>query len=503
MTEPGELPELSASAAPEFVDPASCKAWLEHLPLANVAAAQREILAQLAQFGRLPSAAANRLAVLEALREAVHFVQLEMSRRFAYRALPMAGPEAAAFALTDQLWREMRAGYQRCLGAAANGETVTRAQAALVAQRLLACCGLGMLNHYRACREVAPQEWSALHAAYAAAERLEVAEEPVKDFLCRAVNDSSPRIAYARTLLMGLANPNELGQRQLSCFDFLLERWAAKLEIAREPFHEPHGMPPLLVDLASTCGAYRGQLGGGVAASARFLGTRAVSKSLRSRVELLRKGESPAKLALGEDCVQPSCEQWLVYLYRQWCQARPARSAERQQAAHAAQACIDLAAIHGWLAGDPAVAPEAWRLQDESALGLRLARSAAGVGQRYAQGQLIGVRADPTQACMLGQLRWLMIAQAGELHAGVRLLPGMPSAAAVRATGLNAQDESYVRALALNEAQALGAPACLVLAPGWFKPRRVIDMRGAGALRLTEVLERGLDFERVAYEAAG
>ena len=502
MSEPAGLPGLSAAAAPEFSDARSCKAWLEHVPLANVAAAQREILAQLEQFGRLPCAAANRLAVLEALREAVHFVQLEMSRRFAYHALPLAEAESAAFTLSDRLWREMRAGYQRCLDAAAGGEKVTRAQAALVAQRLIACCALGMLSHYRACREVPPDDWKALHAAYAAAERLEVAEEPVRDFLSRDVNETSPRIAYARALLMGLANPNELGQRQLSFLDFLLQRWAAKLTISRAPSGDRAGMPPLLVDLASAQGAYRAEAPA-TASSVRFLGERALSKSLRSRVELLRKGESPAKLALGEDCVQPSCEQWLVYLYRQWCQARPARSAHRQRASHAAQACVDIAAIHGWLAGEPSITPEDWRLQDESALGLRLSRSADGIGQRYAQGQLIGLRPAGTGAGMLGQLRWLMIAQDAELHAGVRLLPGMPSAIAVRGTGINAHDESYVRALALSEAQALGAAACLVLAPGWFKPRRVIELRGAGSVRLTEVLERGLDFERVAYEAVG
>ena len=129
------------------------------MPLANVAAAQREILAQLEQFGRLPCAAANRLAVLEALREAVHFVQLEMSRRFAYHALPLAEAESAAFTLSDRLWREMGAGYQRCLDAAAGGEKVTRAQAALVAQRAARLLRARMLSHYRACREVPPDDW--------------------------------------------------------------------------------------------------------------------------------------------------------------------------------------------------------------------------------------------------------------------------------------------------------------------------------------------------------
>ncbi len=69
----------------------------------------------------------------------------------------------------------------------------------------------------------------------ARAEQLGVAEEPVKDFLNRDVHDTSPRIAYARAALMGTCNPNELTQRQLTFVAYLLERWSAKLEVARAP----------------------------------------------------------------------------------------------------------------------------------------------------------------------------------------------------------------------------------------------------------------------------
>ena len=89
-----KLPELSEGAAPEFSDAATCKAWLENVPLANVAAAQGELLTQLQEFNRFPSAAAPRLAVMEALREAVHFVQIEQAKRFTNRALPMQQAEA-------------------------------------------------------------------------------------------------------------------------------------------------------------------------------------------------------------------------------------------------------------------------------------------------------------------------------------------------------------------------------------------------------------------------
>jgi hypothetical protein len=85
---------------------------------------------------------------------------------------------------------------------------------------------------------------------------------------------------------------------------------------------------------------------------------------------------------------------------------------------------------------------------------------------------------------------------------GVKLLPGLPLAAAVRGTGVNAVDDKYVQAVALAAVPALNAPPTLVLAPGWFRPRRVIEaaIQKPLRVRLLEVVERGTDFERVVYE---
>ena len=66
MTEtnmPAELPGLAADADPEFVDTSSCSAWLENVPLANVGAAQQQLLAQVAEFNRFPTKSSNRFAV--------------------------------------------------------------------------------------------------------------------------------------------------------------------------------------------------------------------------------------------------------------------------------------------------------------------------------------------------------------------------------------------------------------------------------------------------------
>jgi cyclic-di-GMP-binding protein len=532
------LPELSSAATPEFVDAQECKAWIEHVPLANVAAAQSHLHEQVREFNRLPTAAANRCAVMEALREPVNFVQIEQAKRFTNRALPMTEAELAVFQATDSLWDEMRVGYVRCLEAALNGEASMRAQAALVCQRALAYSGLKMFHHYRAYRQVPSRDWRGLHQVYGASEELEVAEEAVKDFLNRDVHDTSPRVAYARAVLMGMCNPNELAQRQLTFVAFLLERWAAKLEVTREPITEDDGIAALVVDLAGDSVPER--VDGPAprkSAALRYLDARKLAKSLRNRVGLLRKGESPAKLALGEDCVQPSCEQMLIFLFRQWCQAKHVRAAERRRpASPEVQACNDLAAIHYFISGSvfrqPSAATELtkkqreeiatfgristrdeeveaqtfvsepWEAADESAQGVRIIRRVSTPGKRYSHGQLVGVRPSDAKGFFLGQVRWLMTADNGDLHAGIRLLPGLPAACAVRATGLNVQNEKYVPALCLGPVPALQSPPCLVLTLGWFKPKRVLDLfiDSPVRARLTEVLERGLDFERVAFE---
>ena len=528
------LPEIDPAARPEFADGPSCKAWLQNLPLANVASAQRQLLIQIEELNRRAAPARARLEALEAAREAVHFVQVEQAKRFTHRALPMLPGESAIFEDTVALWEQMRLGYLRCL---LEGGAALRSQVPLICQRALSLSGLRMYHRYRACRLVPGADWRALHQVYARAESLGVADKAVKDYLNRDVYDTSPRIAFLRALLMGACNPNELGPRQLAFVAYLLERWADKVEITETPPKDEDGLPPFAVDLESERGAERSDPHG---AELRFLNVRRLAKSLRNRVALLRKGESPARLALGEDCVQPSCEQLLVFLYRQWCQARAPRNTERARAIDAVQACTNIAAIHYYVLGRVFRAAseftqlsarqrdeietfgrivsrgdegqdfdaardfllEHWQLDDESTQGLRMLRRANHPGKRMAHGQLVGVRPADAKTYQLGQVRWLTASDEGDLHCGVKLIPGVPVPVAVRALGVNVAEERYTQAFMLAAVPTQEGPATLVTATGWYKPKRVIEVAGDKPMRvrLLDVLERGIDFERVTYE---
>ena len=46
-------------------------------------------------------------------------------------------------------------------------------------------------------------------------------------------------------------------------------------------------------------------------------------------------------------------------------------------------------------------------------------------------------------------------------------------------------------------------PPCNAMPSGWYKPKRVIELHDerSSKVMLTEVIERGIDFERVAFQA--
>jgi cyclic-di-GMP-binding protein len=125
--------------------------------------------------------------------------------------------------------------------------------------------------------------------------------------------------------------------------------------------------------------------------------------------------------------------------------------------------------------------------------------------KRYAHGQLVAVRPPDATGFILGQIRWLIGAASGDLRAGIKLMPGIATATAVRGVGLNDKNERPVQALSLGAVPAVKSPATLVLPAGWYKPKRVLEVIGEKpfSVRLIELVERGSDFERVAYESAG
>src|SRR3989475_1870796 len=303
-------PSVKPRAAPDFTDSSGCAKWLQSLPLINVGPSHVRLLAQLDERNTCSRAPAERLKILELLREPVSFVQKEHSKKFSSRPAPLTKPEREILDSVHALWDALSYGYQHCLKAVAGGASAT--SAALMGQRVLWCTGRKMVAYYQAYHDISEREWKLLHSVYAFVEDRGVAGSEVAHPAHKGRQTTCAE-TYAQVLLIDLANPGKLTPRQIELISLWLERWTPKVSIGRTPAAAGDGVAPLVIDLSSAAGASRRMPEGD---TTRVLDIHELGSSLRKRVGLLRKGETPAALGLGEDVTAPLAESLLTMLYR-------------------------------------------------------------------------------------------------------------------------------------------------------------------------------------------
>jgi len=530
----------AATSRPHISDSKSCRQWLQGLPLTNVSAAHAEILVQIELVNHYSMSGVERLKIMEALREPILYLQAEMGKKYAGKPLPFDNAELSLWRKVLALWQGLGKGYQLCLESLQAGEPELASFLGFVCHRLVHSLGLQMLEHHYAYQPVPEKLWRELHQTYALAETKGAARQAVKDPLNRMMDLSSTEAAYASALLICLADPYHMTARQLAQLNRWLGKWAARVAVVRErpqPLHAELKPAIVSVDLSQAEGATMLKEFG-LTDSGRYLDTNQLAVTLLKRIRHLRKGGSPAELDMGDDCVQPGCEAFLSMLYQQWCEPLPIRSYDRRAGAAKAQVTFTVPAIHFYCNGEKALkqpgetndiswremqdiqvfghvsnhtakvqasqrgyALENWQIVDESALGFRLAADGMHAA-RILQNQLVAVRAPDARSFALGEVRWLRFRPDGTLQMGVRTFPGIPMAVGVRPPVLiSSLPGKYQPAFLLPEIPALRTPASLVLPTGWYNQNRPLEVlfEDKLAVKLTGLLDKGSDFERVAF----
>lgn len=529
-------PATNNEQKPAFTTVEECRNWIAAAPLTHPVQAVAQLLRQLNLLNRTAIDANERFAMLEMLRKPLLAAQEAGARRFTGKPLPLVPPEQAAFDAAQALWQALMSGYVHCLGPAAEGGL--DAQLATVIQRALTTLAAAQVDYYRAGYQPTASHWRATHELYAAAERAGIAGRPVEDSVRQGRTPSSPGAVYAEMLLFHVASPHELSGRHFNWVARWAKRWSAKVVISAAP-PAKQASAVLCVDLASGDAAgYRPAEG----ETARWLDTGGVRRSLKKRLTLLEQGGQPGELQLGEDCIQPACGQVLKQVYQRWCKGGVPRNHERHACDDRWEVIHGVDAIYYYLAGrKPLRQPgrvddetlrrereqlatfgrvaespvegfseqqgyqiEGWRIIDESAAGIHIARPAGQMGGRVAPGQLVGIKPHDAQHFVLGSLRWTMMTTDQQLRAGVMIMPGRSEPVTARALDLTGTREPYRAAFLLPAIATLGAAASAVMPAGYFRPGRVLELNGArtARIRLLQLEDRGVDFDRATYEPA-
>jgi hypothetical protein len=256
-----------------------------------------------------------------------------------------------------------------------------------------------------------------------------------------------------------------------------------------------------------------------------------LATSVRGRLKRLQTGSNPAELQLGHDCSVEQCTALLGHLDAHWYQlprratdapasvvelcagGLPAayfrisgRSFERKDPAgrlsfEQAQQLQTLGAIADYDRGREEAEREwAWeRWQGAYEWREASVTRTSDAVHRWSLEQLAITRSDGR--IRVGCVTRVALGAPTELALSLRLWSGSPKAIALLPLSAAGSEEAPLPALVLAETP--DDKACLVLPPRTFNPSRVLRALNAGAerrFRLTRLLQRGVDFERVAFD---
>jgi hypothetical protein len=522
----------SAEAPPSlaFADVDGAKRWANGLPLLPVGQAYDALVGQLKSLAAATIAPRERATLAEVLREPAFHLHTELARRFAGKPQPAGERELAAAEQAIALWHAVWEQYSLCLKPLLEGDTELAGVKAKLLQRGLAVGKQLVLVYGLARRLPPPSLWHEIHAYYRLAEMLECAVQAVSDDLAPDAVGISCYSTYSHALLLALADPCSMTVRQIEIADRWLAQWARKV-FPYATQRETEGVS-IVVDLdggapASLVAAPPRQ----PPESMRFCYPGKLATSVRGRLKRLAQGASPAELALGHDLSVEQAIALLSHLDAHWYQLR-------RTGAAAATMTIELCgggvpgaffrvggrtfdrkdplgrltyqgsqhlATLGALTDYDRFREEAERnFAWERWQGRYEWRDAAvtrvdGAQHRWFLEQLVSLRDD--ERTRLGWVTRVALDAGGSLSVELKAWPGVPRTYAVRPMSSAFSEDPPIPVLELAESP--DEPASLVVPPRTFSPGRQLRSMNAGperVFKLTKLLQRGADFERVAFE---
>jgi len=524
------LPEApAATPALAFDDIEGARKWAKALPLLSLGQGYAGLMAQLKALAAATLPPRERATLVEVLRDCALHLHTELARRYAGKPQPAAEREQEAADQAIAMWHAFWEQYSLCLKPLLERDPELEGVKPKILQRGLYVGKELVLVHGLARRLPPPALWQELHAWYRLAEMLEATVQAVSDDANPNAVGISCYSTYSHALLLALADPCSMTVRQIEVADRWLAQWARKVF----PYAQQRETEGLLMTVDLEAGA-----GAALVASPpreppdsmRFCYPGKLATSVRGRLKRLAQGASPAELGLGHDLSVEQSIALLSHLDAHWYQLRRRNESESRT--------VEL--VGGGLPGayfrvggrtfdrkDPLGRLSYSNTQHLATLGALTdydryreeaernwpwehwqgryewrEASVIRVGSahhRWFLEQLVVLRDD--ERTRLGVVTRVALSPSGQLAMEFKPWPGMPRAIAVRPMASAYSEDPPLPLLELVESPE--EPASAIVPPRTYAPGRVLRSMESGPerrFRLTKLVQRGADFERVAFE---
>lgn len=208
--------------------------WIAALPMANLGHTTRHLYQALSELNRVRLLPGKRMAILELLRQPIHYVGKCLSKHYLNQPIVMPDQPRKVAELATALHSQLATAYTIvATHTAALGKKSTDGKPdeliAKALQRAITEHTLNMQRHFQLYQSVTEGVWQKIHQFYTLARQHKLKDKRVAD---EEFGDSSVEGSYIRALLMGSCRPNQLRQEDFKGIVRAMNGWANKCSIS-------------------------------------------------------------------------------------------------------------------------------------------------------------------------------------------------------------------------------------------------------------------------------
>ncbi len=228
-----QIPEQNLSTL-SFCEPTArqLNAWVSNLPMANIGETARQLYHAVIEFNQLRLADASRYDLLELVRNPIHYVCNALNRRYLSQSIVLDENQRKIANLSQALQTHLATGYKIIINNfLKQGSGKAKDIVAKSIHRAMSDIGPSILRSYQLYLHTPRGVWHEVHQLY----QIAVAYNLTNFRMADEQNSSDATISiqdvYARILLVGTCQPNQLHQRDLTEIYKALEVWASHVQL--------------------------------------------------------------------------------------------------------------------------------------------------------------------------------------------------------------------------------------------------------------------------------
>ena len=217
------------------------KAWVDELPLINPGKSRALLNDALIQINSLSIPTKNRLETLELLAASVMCVAEAMKKVFLAKPIPLKGNNLLLATQTVALCNQMATGY-RILADDLGRNDCQTSRLTVAIHRSLRYLSEVLLTNYQLYIQYPEGLWKTINSLYALAEQHDITAQAITDTTLPTPSRSTISTVYKQILLLSLACPYRLRQKEIHFVYNALLNWADTSQLHYMDESHPHGL---------------------------------------------------------------------------------------------------------------------------------------------------------------------------------------------------------------------------------------------------------------------